>query len=151
MAVFGLLTAALVFGIDQGHKTWMLHYFNIAERAPVRITSFLDLVMAWNKGISYGWLKGLGPWVLIAGQSLVTAFLWLWLAGSKTKFDAIVLGMIIGGALGNIADRVMYGAVADFFYLHAFGFSWYVFNLADVAVVVGACILVYSSFTAKSD
>ncbi len=151
MAVYGLMAAALSFSIDQGFKTWMLYSFQIADRQPVSVTSFFDLVIIFNKGISYGWLKGLGPWPLIIGQSLVTLFLWLWMAGSDRKFHAIVLGMIIGGALGNIVDRFIYGGVADFFFFHAFGFSWYVFNLADVAVVVGAAILVYTSFTDKTE
>lgn len=146
MAKYGLLVALLCFGIDQAFKAWMLHVFHIGARQPVSVLPYFDLVLAWNKGISYGWLKGLGPWLLIVGQSLATLFLWLWMAGSKNKGSALILGLIIGGAWGNIADRLHYGAVADFFYLHGGGFSWYVFNLADVAIVVGAALLLYDFF-----
>ena len=133
------------FGIDQVHKWWMLSVYNIAAQQPVHITPFLDLVLVWNKGVSYGWLKSLDPQILIAGQFAICLLLWFWLAGSKDRLSAIAIGMVIGGALGNVADRILFKAVADFFHLHAYGFSWYVFNLADVAIVAGAGLLVYAS------
>ena len=144
-APWGLVFIAASFGIDQAHKWWMLYVFNISAMQPVHVTPFFDLVLVWNLGVSYGWLKSLDPGLLIAGQLLISLLLWCWLAGAKDRLSAIATGMIIGGALGNIADRIMYEAVADFFYLHAFGFSWYVFNLADVAIVAGAALLVYGS------
>lgn len=142
---FGLLLAAMVFAADQAHKLWMLYGYKIGTRQPVEITPFFDLRLVWNQGISYGWLHGTGPYVLAGGQALVCLFLWVWLAGAKSRLAALATGIIIGGALGNIADRLHFGAVADFFHLHAFGYSWYVFNLADVAIVAGAAILVYIS------
>jgi len=140
-----LVLIAMVFNIDQAHKWWMLTVYDIANIQPVQITPFFDLMLVWNTGVSYGWLKNLGPWWLIGGQVLISLLLWLWLAGSKDRPSVIAGGLIIGGALGNVADRIIYGAVADFFHLHAFGFSWYVFNIADVAIVAGAAILVYGS------
>jgi len=144
-ALIGLGFIVLGFGIDQSFKYWMLHVYNIAANQPVSVTPFFDLVLVWNPGVSYGWFQNLGPWVLIAGQGLICLVLWLWLAGSKDRISAIAVGLIIGGAFGNIADRVNYGAVADFFYLYAYGFSWYVFNLADVVIVAGAVLLVYAA------
>ncbi len=144
-APIGLVLIAITFGIDQAHKWWMLYVYKIADVQPVNITPFFDLILVWNTGVSYGWFNSLGPWVLIVGQLLISIVLWLWLAGSKDRLSAIATGMIIGGALGNVADRLMYEAVADFFHLYAFGFNWYVFNLADVAIVAGAALLVYGS------
>ena len=144
-APVGLALALVGFGIDQVFKWWMLYVYNIAAIQPVSITPFFDLILVWNTGVSYGWFKGLGPWVLIAGQGVICLLLWFWLAGSKDRISAIAVGLIIGGALGNIADRIIYEAVADFFHLHAFGYNWYVFNIADVVIVAGAAILVYGS------
>ncbi|VAV96122.1 Lipoprotein signal peptidase [hydrothermal vent metagenome] len=144
-APIGLAFIALGFGIDQGFKWWMLYVYDISAKQPVSLTPFFDLVMVWNPGVSYGWFKNLGPWVLIAGQSLIVLLLWFWLAGSKDRISAIAVGLIIGGALGNITDRVAYEAVADFFHFYAFGYNWYIFNLADVVIVAGAAILVYGS------
>lgn len=141
----GLVFVLFGFGIDQAFKFWMLYVFNIAEVQPVSITPFFDLILVWNPGVSYGWFKNFGPWVLIAGQGLICLLLWFWLAGSKDRISAISVGLIIGGAVGNIADRIAYEAVADFFHLHAFGYNWYVFNPADVLIVAGAVILVYGS------
>ncbi|HFC04443.1 MAG TPA: signal peptidase II, partial [Rhizobiales bacterium] len=145
-APVALLVALSVLAADQFHKWWMLNVFDIARNQPYPITSFFDLVLVWNKGISYGFLTGLGPWPLIAGQAIITLFLWNWLVNQKSNFTAIFIAVIIGGALGNIADRLLHGAVVDIFYLHAFGYSWYVFNLADTAIVAGAVVLVYNSF-----
>ena len=144
-APMALVLIALVFGIDQIHKWWMLTVYNIASIQPVKVTSFFDLLLVWNTGVSYGWLKNLGSWWLIIGQSLISLLLWLWLAGTRDRLSVIAMSLIIGGALGNVVDRIVYGAVADFFHLHAYGFSWYVFNIADVAIVAGAAILVYGS------
>jgi len=144
-APLGLVLIAVVFGIDQAHKWWMLTVYNIANIQPVQITPFFDLMLVWNTGVSYGWLKSFGPWWLIIGQLLISLLLWLWMAGSRDRLNIIAMSLIIGGALGNVADRIIYGAVADFFHLHAYGFSWYVFNIADMAIVAGAAIIVYGS------
>lgn len=144
-APLALVFIAVVFGIDQAYKFWMLFVYKIAAVQPVHVTGFFDLVLVWNTGISYGLLKSLGPWVLIVSQLAICLLLWLWLAAAKDRLSAMATGLIIGGALGNITDRILYEAVADFFLLHGFGYSWYVFNLADVAIVAGAAILVYGS------
>jgi len=144
-APIGLAFIALGLGIDQVFKWWMLYVYNIGAKQPVNLTPFFDLILVWNPGVSYGWFRDLGPWVLIAGQSVIVLLLWLWLAGSQDRISAISVGLIIGGALGNITDRIVYGAVADFFHFYAFGYNWYIFNLADVAIVAGAAILVYGS------
>lgn len=146
----GLAVAVAVFALDQVHKWWMLGPFDIAARQPVSVAPFLDLVLTWNHGISYGWFaqeSDTGRWVLIAISLMITAGLWLWLAQARRALAAVALGLVIGGALGNTMDRVVHGAVADFFLFHGLGLSWYVFNIADTAIVVGVGILLYDSFT----
>ena len=145
----GLAVAVLVFVVDQLHKWWMLGPFDIAARQPVRIAPFFDLVLAWNRGISYGWFAQEtdgGRWALIGISLLVTVGLWLWLAHTRRLLPAASMGLVIGGALANTMDRVVHGAVADFFLLHGFGYSWYVFNIADTAIFVGVALLLYESF-----
>jgi signal peptidase II len=114
----------------------------------VALTPFLDVILVWNHGISYGLLQqhsDLGRWLLIGFALIVSFCLFLWLAQIGTRVAAISIGLIIGGALGNAIDRIAYGAVADFYSAHAFGYDWYVFNLADCAVVAGVVGLLYDS------
>lgn len=139
-SLLGLAVAMLALAADQAHKYWMIEIYRIAERGRVEITPFLDLVMIWNHGISYGLLPQDG----IAGRLLLMAFsavavtvLFLWMSNAASRLVAISLGLIVGGALGNIADRIMHGAVADFFSFHYAGYYWYVFNIADVAITAG--------------
>jgi signal peptidase II len=141
--VIGL--AALVFAVDQAHKFWMLNVYDINAKAPVSLTSFFDLVMVWNKGISYGLFTTHTQEWLIALSLLITAVLWLWACGADRAFSAAALALIIGGALANAFDRALRGAVADFFHFYYQSFSWYVFNLADVAIVAGVVLLLYES------
>ena len=144
---FGIAGATLL--IDQVHKWMMLGPFDIAAYQPVRVTPFLDLVLAWNRGVSYGWFSqdsDTGRYVLAGLPVLVSAVLWVWLTRTMRPLSAAAIGMVIGGALANGLDRIIHGAVADFFLFHAFGYSWYVFNLADVAIVVGVALLMYESW-----
>ena len=109
-------------------------------------------MLTWNTGISYGWFQQEGPfgqWALLALKVIAVALLWIWLARAGSRLSALALGLIIGGAIGNAIDRLAYGAVADFVLLHAetatWRFNWYVFNLADVAIVAGVGVLLYES------
>ncbi|MFN4142320.1 signal peptidase II [Aestuariivirga sp.] len=145
LAPLALGLASLVFGIDQAHKWWMIEVFGIAERSPVRVTSFFDLVMVWNRGVSYGLFTTHTQEVLIAMSLAISAVLWLWACRAERAFTAAALGLVIGGALANALDRALRGAVADFFHFHYQGFSWYVFNLADVAIVAGVALLMYEA------
>jgi signal peptidase II len=142
--------AAVTFVVDQAHKWWMLYVYRIAEKGRVTVTPFFDLVFVKNTGISYSLLdQSSYAWqiVLALFSVIVSVGLWMWLAAAGTgRLMAWALGLIIGGALGNGLDRVLLGGVADFFSLHAFGFYWYVFNIADVAIVAGVAALLYDSF-----
>jgi signal peptidase II len=134
-------TAALAgLVVDQAHKNWMLGPYAIDQKGRVELTSFLDLVLVWNRGVSYGLLAQdgeAGRWILIA-FGIFGALLfgwWLWTTARLTP--ALALGLVIGGALSNAVDRLVHGAVADFFLFHVGRFEWYVFNLADVWIVAG--------------
>lgn len=146
----GFWVALATLVIDQAHKWWMLAVYDIQARGRVTATPFLDLVFVLNRGISYGLFAQDGhggQWVLAAFALLVSVALWVWLARSGSgRLTAASLGLIIGGAIGNAIDRIVHGGVADFFSLHAFGYYWYVFNIADVAIVAGVLGLLYESF-----
>lgn len=149
----GMLAAALVLVLDQATKLWLLHVFELGQRGIVAVTPFFDLVLAWNTGISYGWFQNtsaLGQGILLVVKALAVLLLALWMARSQTRLAVIGLGLIIGGAIGNAIDRLAYGAVVDFALLHAEisgkTYNWYVFNLADAAIVAGVAALLYDSF-----
>lgn len=144
-----LVVAGLGLIADQGFKLWMLEGFDIASRGRVAVTPFLDLVMVWNYGISYGLFQqeaGTGRWLLVAVTLVVTVLFWLWGARADRRLAAWGFALVISGAIGNGIDRVVWGAVADFFHFHVGDFSWYVFNLADVWIVAGVAALMYDSF-----
>lgn len=145
LAPLTLALAFITFGIDQLHKYWMLDIYGIAEKAPVRVTPFFDLVMVWNKGVSYGLFTTHTQEWLIALTLGIVVLLWIWACGARRAIAAAALGLVIGGALGNALDRLARGAVADFFHFHYQEFSWYVFNVADVAIVAGVALLMYES------
>ncbi len=126
----------------------MLYVYDIGAKGSVTITPFFDLVLVWNQGISYGLLPqegALGRWGLILFAFAASLALAVWLARLTAPLGAASIGLIIGGAIGNAIDRIAYGAVADFFSLHAFGYQWYVFNIADTAIVAGVVGLLYES------
>ena len=146
--VVGLATAA----IDQATKLWLIYVFDIAARVPVRITPFLDLVLVWNKGISYGLFQqegAFGQWALLAIKAAAIVLLWFWLARTGSRLTAVALGLITGGAVGNAIDPFVHQGVVDFVLFHittqTIHFNWYVFNFADTAIVAGVAGLLYES------
>src|SRR5262249_36299528 len=148
----GVVAAIAAAAADQATKVWLLYGFGLTDRSRVQVTPFLDLVLAWNTGISYGWFQQSGPlwqWALLAFQVIAGAFVLGWLARTRSRLSALALGLIAGGAVGNAIDRAVHGAVMDFVLFHVTGptwtFQWYVFNLADAAIVAGVIGLVYES------
>jgi signal peptidase II len=148
----GVLAAIIVLALDQASKYWLLFVFDIGHRGAVRVTPFFDLVLAWNVGISFGWFQNDSPAAqiaLMAVKAVAVVVLAIWMARSRTLLATLALGLIIGGAIGNAIDRFAYGAVVDFalFHIQIGGkpFDWYVFNLADVAIVAGVAALLYDS------
>ena len=149
----GLIAALATLVIDQASKLWLLYVFDIGHRGTVRVTPFFDLVLAWNIGISFGWFQNdsvIAQTILMLVKAAAVIALAVWMARSRTVLATIALGLIIGGAIGNAIDRIAYGAVVDFALFHLqIGqnvYNWYVFNLADAAIVAGVMALLYDSF-----
>jgi signal peptidase II len=149
----GVIAALAVLALDQASKLWLLFVFDLAHRGAVKVTPFLDLVLAWNVGISFGWFQNdsqVAQIILMLIKAVAVIVLAIWMARSRTLIATVALGLIIGGAIGNAIDRFAYGAVVDFALFHLqIGrktFNWYVFNLADVAIVAGVAALLYDSF-----
>jgi signal peptidase II len=152
----GLVAAVVTAAIDQAAKLWLLFVFDLPAKVPVPLGPYIDLVLAWNTGISFSLLPqvgALGQWALLAVKAVAVALLWIWLARAGTRLTALALGLIIGGAIGNAIDRAAYGAVADFVLFHittaTWTFRWYVFNLADVGIVAGVIGLLYESLLGR--
>lgn len=150
---YGVFAAIVTLVLDQASKFWLVRVFDIAHRGTVKLAPFFDLVLAWNQGISFGWFQNDGPVaqiVLIAVKAVAVVVLAVWMARSRNLLATVALGLIIGGAIGNAVDRLAYGAVVDFALFHVrIGentLNWYVFNLADVAIVAGVAALLYDSF-----
>jgi len=149
----GLIVAVATAALDQLLKLWLLHGFDLADRGRVALAPVVELVLVRNYGISYGWFQWLGGsarWALLALTALAVGFLVAWLARVGSRLSAFALGLIIGGAVGNAIDRVVQGgAVIDFVRLHVIvggvDRDWYVFNLADAAIVAGVVGLLYES------
>ncbi len=148
----GWIVAVLAFIADQASKNLLLYGLSFRALGPaarIPVLPFFDMVMVWNPGVSYGLFPaqsfaGAIIWIVISVVAVVG--LSIWLARVERRVLALGLGLVIGGALGNVIDRAIYGAVADFFHFYAFGHDWYVFNVADAAITVGAIGIVLEAF-----
>jgi len=152
----GLAVAIAAAAVDQACKLWIIFGTDLGTRSSIALLPFLDLVLTWNTGISYGLFPQEGPlgqWALLALKAIAAVLLWVWLARASSRLTAVALGLIIGGAVGNAIDRLAYGAVADFVLLHvttaSFNFKWYVFNIADAAIVAGVVGLLYETLAPR--
>ena len=148
----GIIAALVALVLDQASKLWLLYVFDLGRRGVVRVTPFFDLWLAWNVGISFGWFQNdslVAQLILNLVKAAAVIALAVWMAWSRTMLATVALGLIIGGAIGNAIDRFAYGAVLDFalFHIEIAGktYNWYVFNLADVAIVAGVAVLLYDS------
>ncbi len=141
----GVGVAVLVFIVDLASKLWVLDGLALEATGPIRILPWLDFVLVWNRGVSYGLFQQdseVGRWVLVGVTVVATIALATWMARTMSRLSAVALGLVVGGAVGNGVDRVAYGAVVDFVHFHVADFSWYVFNVADAAIVAGAALIV---------
>jgi signal peptidase II len=146
---FGVLVAVLIFIADQATKFYVLYGLNLEFAGMIPVMPFVDFVLVWNRGISYGLFQqhqDFGRYVLIVLSLVISAGLGIWLNRLKDRLLALAIGFLIGGALGNVVDRLIYGAVVDFVLLHWGEWRWYVFNLADAAIVFGVVLLLYESW-----
>ena len=144
MIGIGVLAGLLVLVADQGSKWWMLNVLDLQQRGTVPVLPVLNWTMVWNQGVTFGLFHqdgAAGPWILAAVALAVVVALGFWLRRAETRWVAAALGAIAGGAIGNVIDRMRFGAVVDFIHAHAFGWSWYVFNVADAAIVCGVAVL----------
>lgn len=147
--ILGILIAGGCILIDQLQKWHMLEILQIHSRPPIEVTSFLNLVMVWNRGVSFGLFSGhegeAAIYLIVLALAIAAAlFVWLWRCDDR--FIAVALSLIIGGALGNVIDRVRFGAVADFFDFHVMGWHYPAFNIADSCIFIGVCLLLWDSF-----
>lgn len=162
-ARFGLILAAVVFVADQLSKWWVLEGLQFSPPGcleahigcgRIELSPVFDLTMVWNYGVSFGLMKADDPlarWGLVALSLTISAVFAWWLRSAERRMSAVALGLVIGGALGNVIDRVRFGAVADFFDFSGPWFGWtigdvkvgfpWVFNLADAAITIGAVLL----------
>jgi signal peptidase II len=142
----GLLLALTVLVLDQATKGLALASLDPYE--PVVVTPFFNLVLVWNRGVSFGMLAGhgaWGPWLLTAMAAAIGAFLIVWLWRETRAVTRAALWLVLAGAVGNVIDRLRFGAVVDFLDFHAFGYHWPAFNVADSAIVVGAGLILLDS------
>ena len=147
------IVALLTIAIDQLQKWHMLDVVGIASRPPIQVTDFFALGMVWNKGVSFGMLNNPDwsvPHLLSAMAVIVSAVLLYLALKTSHRAERIGYAMVIGGALGNVIDRLRFGAVADFFYFHIGDLGWPAFNIADSAIFLGVCLLLYQLFTQPS-
>ena len=148
-AILGFSTALITLVLDQVTKLYTLFVYDLPVKEPVEFASFINLIVVWNRGISYGLFQQnseLGRWGLIVISILAAIGLSVWIRRTNAKLLAVSLGLIVGGAVGNVIDRLAYGAVFDFIQFHIGSWSWYVFNVADAAIVAGVVGLLYDSF-----
>jgi signal peptidase II len=151
----GMARPAAAYGLailvaDQLSKLAVLHVLQPGQGI-IPVTPFMDIVLLWNRGVSYSLFPMGAQWPLVVMSLAVSTVLWSWACRTQRRLTAIALGLIIGGALGNALDRVVHGAVADFVHLHWGSFSWYVFNIADCAIVAGVALLLYESWRESGD
>ena len=150
MTRFGLVLALVVVVLDQVSKWWILAgVMNPPTVIPV--TPFFNLVLVWNRGVSFGLLNQASawiPWLLSALAAAICAGLVVWLRRADGRWLATALGLVIGGAVGNLVDRLRHGAVVDFLDVHAGGYHWPAFNVADAAITVGVGVLLIDALIA---
>ncbi|MFM2044246.1 MAG: putative Lipoprotein signal peptidase LspA [Pseudomonadota bacterium] len=165
LSIVAASIAAVAFVLDQISKWWILEImlpcrsgppgpWCLVETPPIEVTGFFNLVMAWNRGVSFGMFAHEAefmPYVLIAVALAITAFMVVWLRRADRLFQAVCIGLVIGGALGNVIDRFRFGAVADFLDLHVAGWHWPAFNVADSCIVVGVLLLVADGLFEQRD
>ncbi|MBP0491374.1 signal peptidase II [Roseomonas indoligenes] len=152
----GLILALLVLVADQASKWWVLEVLQLPTLRNVNLIGGggfgLDLTMVWNRGVTFGLLSGSAPWhawALAALAAAIAVFLVRWMAKAENRRTALALGAIVGGAVGNVIDRARFGAVVDFVDAYAWGWHWYVFNVADAAIVLGVVVLLIEAVTSR--
>ncbi|MBX3486316.1 MAG: signal peptidase II [Candidatus Paracaedibacteraceae bacterium] len=141
--ISGFLTTILVLASDLWSKQSVLSWFYHGSES-IEVTSFLNIILAFNRGVSFGMFHADSPYgvyALLTIAIVLSALVGNWLWHAENRLQSLCFGMILGGALGNLYDRATYGAVVDFLDVHALGYHWYTFNIADCGIVIGAVLL----------
>ena len=144
----GLKIVLLIFTLDQATKWWIVNEVMNPPRVIPVLPSF-NLVMGWNRGVSFGIFDTASPpnqWLLIGLALIIVTVLLIWLKRADSRLISVALGLIVGGALGNVMDRIHYGAVADILDFYVGDFHWPAFNVADAGITIGVVVLVLESF-----
>ncbi|MCJ2045862.1 signal peptidase II [Methylobacterium sp. J-078] len=144
----GLAALLVTLVLDQATKLGLYFGTDLVLTQPWRIAPFAEFLVVWNRGVSYGMFQqegDLGRWVLVAVSCVAAIALILWMRRAESRLLGLALGLVAGGAIGNAIDRAAYGAVFDFVHLHWGRWSWYVFNVADAAIVAGVVGLILDS------
>ena len=142
--VFGLIVIAVVFALDQWTKQLAIDGLSNPFRV-IEVTPFMNFVLAWNPGVSFGLFQGQAPWVMIAATSAITIGFCIWMWRTRDRMLRLALALVVGGAIGNLVDRLRHGAVTDFIDLHVAGYHWPIFNIADSSITIGAALLLIDS------
>lgn len=143
-AAKGYMIALAVFVADQLSKLWIIGGLGLEARGSIELFPMLSLTWVENRGVSMGMLQaddGFGRWALTAVTALIAAGVAYWMQREANRYDLFALSLVLGGALGNIVDRVRFGYVVDFVHVHWDMWSFYVFNVADAAITIGVAIL----------
>ena len=147
--LFVAVSSGSILLIDFLSKNKIISIFKDGIIEKIQVNEYLDFILVFNTGISYGLFSGGGDfqkWILISLSILIIIFLLSLIRNESTILSKLSISFIIGGALGNVLDRFTYGAVVDFISLHAKGFSWYIFNIADMFIVLGVILFILSQF-----
>lgn len=142
----GPFLALCVFLLDQASK-WLV-LASLAPYEPIAVAPFFNLVLVWNRGVSFGMFAeagSYGPWLLTALAAGIGALLVVWLLRERRPVTRLALWLVLAGAVGNVVDRVRFGAVVDFLDFHVLGYHWPAFNVADSAIVIGALLVLLDS------
>lgn len=154
LTLLGVVAALIVLAVDQASKWWILYKLDLPGIGQLVLLPVLNFTMVWNRGVTFGLLNGFGGWsyLVLAGVAFaVVVALGIWLRRAESRVVAASLGAIVGGALSNVLDRLRYGAVVDFIQAHIGVWSWYVFNVADAAIVCGVMTLLLESLLRRPD
>lgn len=144
----GFVLAAVVLAADQASKYWVLHGLHLQDGHFLVLLPVLNFVLVWNHGVTFGLFSGPGAfnWIILALLALaVVAALGTWLWRTDNLFKMLAIGAIMGGAVGNVIDRLRFGAVVDFIQAHLGAYAFYVFNVGDSAIVCGVIALMAES------
>lgn len=153
MTAWPYLLAAVVFVADQLSKYWIIHTVDLQSVGTIPVLPFFSLTWVQNYGVSMGMLQAAsdtGRWLLVGVTAIISIVVAVWITREKHVWDRLALGLILGGALGNIVDRIRFGYVVDFVHLHAGQWSFYVFNVADAAISAGVAILLWRALMGGS-